>query len=83
MVIKLGRGMLPSKDGEGDNDRMNMTWESTAFELDPLSVDILLPASNLPGSITSLGPIVCHLGNYHCIPEHWKDLVDLLGGCVG
>lgn len=80
---KLGGGVLPGKDGEGDNARRNTTWESVAFELDPLSVDISLPCSSSPGSIASLGPTGCHLGNYHCIPEHRKDLVDLLGGRVG
>lgn len=61
-----------------------MNWKSMAFELGPPGIDTLLPGSNLPGCVTPLlGPTGCHLVNYHCIPEPWKDLVDLLGGRIG
>lgn len=71
--IKKGRGVLPNKDEETDNDRKSITWKNAAFELDPLHLSIqtqLLPGSNLQGCINPYGTAGYQLVNYHCMPGH-------------
>lgn len=78
--VKLGWGVLPSKDEGADNDRMSIAWKSAACEL--LMQMQLLPGCNLWGYISPHRPIGYRLVNYHCIPGHCKDPLVLLVGYI-
>lgn len=77
--IKLGGGVLPSKDGKADNDGMSIVWKSTTFGWILLVQTQLLPG-NVQDCLESRGPAAYHLVNYHCISEHWKYLSPPRGG---